>query len=478
VSDFKSSMGTESFYYTILVSLTLFLGWVVRPARARGTIYLLASYILYATWGVAFLGLLIFSSLVNYVLGIWLRRRLSSARLWVGVSFNVAILGTFKYLPGLAALAFGRSSAGTSLARIALPVGISFWTFQALSYLFDIYRDEELDPSLIEFCLYMAFWPTVLSGPICRLSNLLPQFRQQFTPRRDDFGVGFDRMFLGLFMMALAAIMGTGIRPGQGIDAAFALTATKWSGADVWCLAIGYGFLLFFNFAGYSHIVIGAARLFGIRLDENFSRPYLSMTPSIFWTRWHMSLSFWIRDYVFYPLASRRGGIWWRNLALVISMFIFGLWHKGTVLFAIWGLYQGVLLVLHRQWQQFQRWSNFQWPQYLETPVSWATTFAAISFGWIFFRSNDLRQSFAMVAAVFAPMTYGQHVLPPSLYALTFAFVVGYFVSVALLRVHRREIDGIFANLPVEIRFALYGGIFYLAVFHNAQPQEFIYFQF
>jgi alginate O-acetyltransferase complex protein AlgI len=381
-------------------------------------------------------------------------------------------------LPGLAAFAFGRTSFGSSLARIALPVGISFWTFQALSYLFDIYRDEGLDPSLVEFCLYMAFWPTVLSGPICRLSHLLPQFRQQFTPRCEDFAVGFDRMFLGLLMMALAEMMGVGIRPGQGIDAAFASTVTKWSGADVWCLAVGYGFLLFFNFAGYSHIVIGAARLFGIRLDENFSCPYLSTTPSIFWTRWHMSLSFWIRDYLFYPLASVRGEIWWRSLALVISMFTFGLWHKGTVLFAIWGLYQGVLLVLHRQWQQFQRRSSIQWPQYLATPASWAATFAAISFGWIFFRSNNLRQSFAMVAAVFAPTTYGQHFLPPSLYLLITSFIVGYFVSVALLRVRRSQKEGIFANLPIGIRFVLYGGIFYLAVFHNAQPQEFIYLQF
>jgi alginate O-acetyltransferase complex protein AlgI len=279
-------------------------------------------------------------------------------------------------------------------------------------------------------------------------------------------------------MMALAEIMGSGIHLGQGIDAAFASTATKWSGTDVWCLVIGYGFLLFFNFAGYSHIVIGAARLFNIGLDENFSRPYLSTTPSIFWTRWHMSLSSWIRDYLFFPLATSRREIWWRNLALVISMFIFGLWHKGSFLFAIWGLYHGVLLVLHRQWQQFQRWSNFQWPRYLARPVSWAATFAAVSFGWIFFHANDLRQSFAMVVAVFTPMTYGQRFLPPSLYLLIVLFIVGYFVSIALLPVNRVQTEGICASLPIEIRFALYGVMFYLAVLHNSQPQQFIYSQF
>jgi alginate O-acetyltransferase complex protein AlgI len=471
-------MSAEVFYYSIVVSFTWLLAWVVRPARARVILYLSASYILYATWGLFFLGLLIFSSLVNYALGKWLRRRLSAARLWVGVAFNVATLGTFKYLPGFAALSFGGSSVGTSLAHIALPVGISFWTFQAISYLFDIYREEELDPSLAEFCLYMAFWPTVLSGPICRLGALLPQFRRQFTPRREDFSAGFDRLFLGLLMMALAEMMGAGIRPGQGIDAAFASTATKWSGADVWFLIIGYGFQLFFNFAGYSHIVIGAARLFGIRLDENFSRPYLSTSPSIFWTRWHMSLSFWIRDYLFFPLATIRREPWWRNLVLLISMVTFGLWHRGAVLFAVWGLYHGVLLVLHREWQHFQRWSDFRWPQYVATPVSWAVTFAAISFGWIFFRANNLQQSFAMVAAIFSPTSYVQHILPRSLYVLIAALAVGYFIVIALPPLRRDQSAGICAWLPLEFKCALYGAMFYLAVLHTAEPQQFIYFQF
>ena len=471
-------MSAETFYYAIVVCLTLFLAWVVRSVRVRTIIYLLASYVLYATWGLFFVGLLIFSSLVNFAIGVWLRRRLCAARLWVGIAFNISILGVFKYAAGLAGFAFGHSSFGASLAHITLPVGISFWTFQALSYLFDIYREEELDPSLVEFCLYMAFWPTVLSGPICRLGNLLPQFRRKFAPRRDDFSVGFDRLFFGLLMMALAEMMGAGILPGQGIDAAFASTSTNWGGADVWCLVVGYGFQLFFNFAGYSHIVIGAARLFGIRLDENFSRPYFSTSPSIFWTRWHMSLSFWIRDYLFFPLATVRREPWWRNLVLVISMVTFGLWHKGTVLFAIWGFYHGALLVLHRMWQQFQRWSDFRWPQYVETPVSWAVTFAAISFGWIFFRANDLRQSITMVGAILSPASYGHHFLPTSLYALIAVLAVGYFMASGLPPLQRDQSTGVCAWLPLELKCAMYGAMFYLAVLHNAEPQQFIYFQF
>ncbi len=278
--------------------------------------------------------------------------------------------------------------------------------------------------------------------------------------------------------MAVAEMMGAGIRPGQGIDSAFASTAPKWSGTDVWCLAIGYGFQLFFNFAGYSHIVIGAARLFGIRLDENFSRPYLSTTPSVFWTRWHMSLSFWIRDYLFFPLATVRRETWWRNAVLVFSMITFGLWHRGTVLFAIWGLYHGALLLLHRKWQEFQRWSGLRWSPYVATPISWAVTFAAISLGWIFFRANDLRQSLDMVAAIFNPASYGQHLLPPNFYALITVVVVGYFISVALPPLQRDQSTGTCAWLPLELKCALYGAVFYLAVLHNAEPQQFIYFQF
>jgi alginate O-acetyltransferase complex protein AlgI len=465
-------------YYVIVVSLTFFLAWLVRRARARQVIYLLASYILYATWGLGILWLLVLSSVANYLLGMWLRQRIGASRLWVGVLFNAALLGTFKYLPGLGSSFFVHFSFAASLARIALPVGISFWTFQALSYLFDIYREEDLDPSPVEFCLYMAFWPTVLSGPICRLGNLLPQFRQEFRPRLTDFSAGFDRLFLGLLMMALAEMLGVGVRAGQGIDNAFASKMVRWSGADVWCVAIGYGFQLFFNFAGYSHIVIGAARLFGIRLDENFARPYLATTPSIFWTRWHMSLSFWIRDYLFFPLATVRRETWWRNMVLVTSMVIFGLWHKGTTLFALWGLYHGLLLVLHRKWQQFQRWSNFCWPDYLATPISWSVTFATISFGWIFFRADNLRQCFSMLAAVFSPASYGKHLLSPSLYVQIAALVLGYFLLISISSEVQDESAGVFTWLPLEFRFALYGVMFYLAVLHNAEPQSFIYFQF
>src|SRR5208283_3607139 len=350
----------------------------VRSRRVRQAVLLAGSYALYVTWGVWFAAVLLASTVMNFLLGRWLRQKPSPLVLWTGILLNLALLGSFKYLPETAgAMPF---SSLERFAHLALPLGISFWTFQAMSYLFDLYRGEELDPSFVEFALYMVFFPVAISGPICRMPEMLPQFRSEDPLRRSDIGRGLSRIATGVLMMQLAQMLGQGILAGDGdgINAGFD-HLTHWSGADVSCLAFGYGLQLFFDFAGYSHIAIGAAKMLGFTLPENFARPFQSATPSIFWTRWHMSLSFWIRDYVFLPLAVLRREMWWRNLALIVSMVLFGLWHKASVLFLLWGCYNGVLLVLHRQVQQLQR--RFDWtpPAGLWTPISWITTMSVIS---------------------------------------------------------------------------------------------------
>jgi alginate O-acetyltransferase complex protein AlgI len=211
---------------------------------------------------------------------------------------------------------------------------------------------------------------------------------------------------------------------GDGINSGYD-HLTHWSGTDVWCLAFGYGLQLFLDFAGYSHIAIGAAQALGFTVPENFARPFQSASPSIFWTRWHMSLSFWIRDYVFLLLIVLRRDAWWRNLVFVISMVLFGLWHKATVLFLLWGCYHGVLLVLHRQVEAVQR--KFDWtpPAGLWTPISWLVTIGLISLGWILFRANSLVQARQMLSTVLSPATYSSHFVSGSLYLLVTALAVG-----------------------------------------------------
>lgn len=454
-------LATQIAIYVIGLAIAWSIAWRLPSARHRQLLLLAISYIFYATWGVWFLAVLIASSLMNYALGVYLRRRPSSRRLWVGILLNVLLLSFFKYLP-LAAKVSSNPSLDI-LRRIVLPIGISFWTFEALSYLFDLYREEDVEPSLLEFCLYMAFWPTALSGPICRLPQMLPQFRRHWVPVWSDLAGGMHRLVVGLLMMILSQVLAAGLHSGRGVDYAFTVPVESLGGIDVWIMVIGYGFQLFFNFCGYSHLVIGAARLFGFRLAENFNRPYLSTTTSQFWTRWHMSLSFWIRDYVFFPLATVRPEAWWRNLSLVIAMFVFGLWHKGSVLFMIWGTYHGLLLVAHRQIQQLGSRAPVHLPVEVLKPISWFATFSTISLGWIFFRSENLHNAVGMLRVAFSARAFLHPTLPLSFYALVLVLAVGYFVVVGVGNLLDRWEEAGGGELPRGALVSINSGMKYLA---------------
>jgi alginate O-acetyltransferase complex protein AlgI len=413
----------------LVVVLLWAVAWQLRTLTIRQAILLAASYLFYANWGLGFLGVLIASSLMNYALGMALRRQPTAARLWMSVACNVVLLSFFKYLPPLLAGAPAQALLPDVLHRIVMPVGMSFWTFQGLSYLFDTYREEEMDPSLLEFCLYMAFWPTVLAGPVCRLPNMLPQFRRLSGFNLADISVGAQRVLQGVIMkMVLAQILASGLSPGTGVAAAFDQTNNNWGGLDVLLLGIGFGFQLFFDFAGYSHMVIGAARLFGIQLEENFHRPFYALTPSAFWTRWHMSLSFWIRDYVFVPLAASRRDVWWPYVVFVLAMTLFGLWHAAKLTFILWGVYHGLLLVVHRLGQRLKRRYPITLPASVGALLSWASTFCFVSLGWIFFRAHDYGQALAMFQTAFVPSRYGHFALPPAFYVLIFVVGIGYFL--------------------------------------------------
>jgi D-alanyl-lipoteichoic acid acyltransferase DltB (MBOAT superfamily) len=417
--------------YTIGFAVLWLLLRLIRAPRTRQVVLLVASYLFYASWGSWFLGLLILSSIVNFAIGKLLQRRPSAGRLWIGIAFNLLLLGTFKYMPVVAANVEGHAGALDFFRHIVLPLGISFWTFEALGYLFDLYREEELDPTLLEFSLFLAFWPTVFAGPICRLGQMLPQFRAEAVARLDQLGLGLQRVLMGLFMMGLARVLQQGFS-GYGLDAGFALAPARWSAIDVLGLAVGYGFQLFFDFAGYSHLVIGAAQACGFELPENFQKPYLSTSPSSFWTRWHMSLSFWIRDYLFLPLVMLRREGWWRHFTLFFSMVIFGLWHKASWTFLLWGAYQGLLLVIHRYWQQFRTRVGFVLPVVIDNFLGWAITFKLICLSWILFRSPTLGQAWSMLSVLFSPSAYMFHKLPKLLYMMVATAAIGYFATVGI----------------------------------------------
>src|ERR1044071_1345617 len=398
----------------LLVLLLTTVGSRLSSIRGRQILLLAASYLFYANWGVSFLCILIAISLLSYACGHALRRKPTTVRLWMGIVLTLLPLAFFKYLPALLELAPASSWEHDFARDIILPVGMSYWTFQGLSYLMDLYFGEESDPSPVEFCLYMAFWPTVLSGPICRLQSMLPQFRRLSPFSWDDLSQGSLRLLEGLVMKFVVAGMLAG-----DVAAGFDRMKAGWGAVDVWLLGIGFGFLLFFDFAGYSNMVIGAARIFAIRLPENFDRPFLSITPSIFWTRWHMSLSFWIRDYLFSPLAAAgRRYSWWPYMALIVSMTCFGLWHGPKWTFVIYGLYHGVILVGHRLGQQVKRKLSVRPPQYLGAFLSWGVTFLAVAIGFVLFRADNLSQAGTMLRATITPVAYGRFAILHTFYAL------------------------------------------------------------
>jgi D-alanyl-lipoteichoic acid acyltransferase DltB (MBOAT superfamily) len=413
--------------------------WVAARVSAsqplRLWLYLAASWLFYVSLDARFLPLLAASSAFNYLFGRLIRRRPRLGLLWAGALANVALLSVFKYLPPLQPL-FQDSAFWRHLGQLALPLGISFWTFQALSYLFDQYRGDDTEPSLVEFCLYMGFAPTVMSGPICRAGDLVPQFRAGFAGSWQTVREGAQGIWVGVGMITLARIIGAGAG-GFGVDEAFAMRGAIGT-ADAWTMLIGYGFQIYFDFAGYSRLVIGVARLFGFQLPENFDRPYLSTSVTSFWQRWHMSLSFWIRDYVFLPLAMSRREVWWRHASLVISMAVFGIWHGASWLFLLWGVYQGSMLVAHRLWQQSRRGAPRVGPPWLRSGASWLLTFLLIMLSWVLFRAEGVSHAAIIMKAALIP-TAGLH-LPIGFVGLVLGLAAGFFVTqVIVARVDGRK---------------------------------------
>lgn len=473
-------MTIQGFSYLVLLAIAWVAAWPIRNVRTRQLYFLVSSYLFYASWGLMFAAVLAASSLLNYACGAALRRSPTSGRLWAGVALNVILLALFKYLPALTPHILLTSNRGGIVAELIMPIGISFWTFEALSYLFDVYQEEQIDPSLLEFCLYMAFWPTVLAGPICRMPEMLGQFRQSEAPQWRDIAVGTRRIVIGLFMkLVLAGVLATGLQGGQGVDYGFDQLSSGWSGTDVCFLAIGFGFQLFFDFAGYCHIVIGSARLFGIRLPENFSRPYLSTSPAIFWTRWHMTLSFWIRDYVFLPLAMVRREQWWRSFSIILAMALFGLWQAATATMILCGVYHGVLLVAHRQIQRVRRSARIAIPIIADNVLSWVCTFFPISLGWVLFRAHDLRQAVVMLRAAASPDGYWRLSLRPDYYLLVFTVMAVYLLCSAIgPAIARWRRYPLFERGLLLVSPAAYAAAAILIIAWSGREAPFVYFQF
>jgi|SRR4051812_26367042 alginate O-acetyltransferase complex protein AlgI len=426
-------------YILFLIAVSI-LFWLTSP-RLRTWLLLGASVAFYGLWRPEFLLLIAFSALVDFgvALKIGQEHRPSRRRLWLAISlgFNILLLGYFKYayfiagnIEVLAHLLGAQWS--VRLGTIILPLGISFYTFLSISYTDDVYRGLYKPTNDLKLYLtYVTFWPHMVAGPILRAHELIPQLRSSPQFDLDGIAAGVKRILFGLFLK-----VGPADHLAPLVDDWLLMNPSSLGALDVWTMAFAFGMQIYFDFAGYSMIAIGSARLLGIHFPENFNWPYLANSPREFWKRWHITLSSWIRDYLYLPLCGVRfrdtsdGGIE-TNLvrpdslrlitALLATWGIMGLWHGAAWTFVLWGLWHAVFIWIYRVITPFTAWL----PNRLISPLGWAVTVAVSMLGWILFRSRSAEEAIALLGRICNAHAYGHLSFRESSYLLVAALFVG-----------------------------------------------------
>jgi alginate O-acetyltransferase complex protein AlgI len=367
-------------------------------------IFLTAASLLFYAWANPIYLILITSSILfNYAAGTILsglnsKKRRQKLVMVSGVVINIFVLGFFKYANFFIDNTNAILGSHFFISTIILPLAISFFTLQQIGYLVDIYRGEERQPGFWEYCLFVTFFPKLISGPIVRSNEMMPQLIKESRPRisLQDISIGLTILFLGLFKkVILADNIGTYADPvfdaaADGFGISF---FNSWSGA------LAYTFQLYFDFSGYCDMAIGLGLLFGIHLPLNFYSPYKATSIIDFWGRWHMTLSRFVRDYIYIPLGGNRRGFLRQGINLLLAMTIAGLWHGAGWTFVIWGTLHGVYLVINHGWRLLRKklGLNMEKSSRLTTAVSMLVTFIAITFAWVFFRAASVDASVEMI---------------------------------------------------------------------------------
>lgn len=458
------------------------------PHRPQNWLLLIASYYFYAAWDWRFLGLLLASTIVDYSCALAMdgagtpsRRGSASSRrralLFVSLGFNLTMLGFFKYFNFFAdtvheiAGAIGWQVDWVTL-NVLLPIGISFYTFVTMSYVIDVYRREiPATRDLLDFALFVAFFPHLVAGPILRASRLLPQIALPRHITREQMRDGLWLIAWGFFQKIFVADNLAGV-----VNLVFDPAAQP-TGINVLLGTYAFAFQIYGDFAGYSNIARGTSKLMGIEIIENFRFPYLARTPQAFWRDWHISLSTWLRDYLYIPLGGNRGSAARTARSLLVTMVLGGLWHGAAWTFVLWGVYHGVLLIVYRMAEHvraLEAWLTG--PGLLARATSWAVMFHLTCWGWLIFRARSARQLGEMTAALFgdfAPATINADaVLAPLLMYTTPLLIVhlceAYYDDLLIV-----------PRLSPGVRYSIYAATFYLTMlFGNFGGAEFIYFQF
>ncbi len=451
--------------------------------KASKLFLVVASLFFYGWWNVKYLPLILVSMLFNYTVGKSLSSKKSSrvskkGMLLIGVVLNLALLGYFKYMDFFIENFNILFSTKVSLLHLALPLAISFFTFQQIAYLVDSYRGETKEYDFLNYSLFVTFFPQLIAGPIVHHSEMMPQFARLKNKVKNYYNIA-----LGLFIFAM------GLFKKVAIADTFAQWATQ--GFDVakelnmlegWVTSLSYTMQLYFDFSGYTDMAIGAALLFNIKLPSNFLSPYKATSIQDFWRRWHITLSRFLKDYIYIPLGGNRKGEIRTYTNLFTTFLLGGIWHGAGWTFVLWGAMHGVALIIHRAWQKLK----------IKMPIilAWFITFNFINIAWVFFRAN----SFADAKKVLKAMFSGDLILPKSLSNISFLnganfgnwskiFVgegylwVWLFASIVVVLFFPNSMEHK-EKFKTNIFYLLFTLILSLTIFMLYKKSEFLYFNF
>ena len=475
--------------YTFLVFYAIvFVAYVAlsRKTAGQNLLLLVSSYVFYAAWDYRFLSLILLSTVVDFFAGLRIEKGNNQSRkrwLLFSLVVNLGVLATFKYFD-FATESFCQLTAmfglGLSIpmAEIILPVGISFYTFQTLSYTIDVYRGRvPACNNPLGFAVYVAFFPQLVAGPIERATHFLPQVLGPRNIRRVDLVIGLQFVLLGYFYKVVLA---DSIAPMVN---QFYASPSRYGGSIAWLANVGFTVQIYGDFAGYSMIARGISRWMGFRLMANFRQPYLAASPRDFWNRWHRSLSQWLRRYLYFELGgSRRGfAITCRNL--ILTMLLGGLWHGASWNFVIWGGFHGILLVGQHAWMVVRpaRGNGHLLqghPGQLSSKIlrlaKIMVTFVLMLIGWTLFRCESLSD----ITVTFSRMFLSPLADPRW---LSFAVPIGTAIAIMLvIDVWKEKIKSelVFLRAPVMVRWSVYSMIVFSLLSVGFRPTNFIYFQF
>ena len=378
-------------YFVLLLPITAFLYWKVIACKRFSLaipILIIASAVFYSTWSWKFFLLLLGSATTNFFVG---RKLLSTERtsliLLLGVLFNLCLLGYFKYFNFFIDNCNWLLGTHFQFAKIILPLGISFYTFQQIAYIVDAYKHEIQPCGFFTYILFVIYFPQLVAGPIVHYQEMMPQFGSHKEVRWDLMWEGLFVFICGLFKkIVIADKLAVFVQQGYG-------NVDQMGFLGAWLLSLSYTFQLYFDFSGYADMAIGSGLFFGIRLPENFNSPYKSLDIQDFWRRWHITLSTWLKNYIYIPLGGSHCPLLRTCINLFLTFFIGGVWHGAGWTFILWGTFHGLATVIHRLWRQTGL--------HLNKFLAWFITFNFVNFAWIFFRAESVRDAGKVVWKMF-----------------------------------------------------------------------------